>query len=491
MSQPIQVKATKRFLNNLKNTDKPMLFRELRELIGELERKSGLSEGTARNIKSLKGTIRDTGKTRGLSIQEWKMTRRARLIFDYSETLNLIDFAADDTHTAVEALDRLSKEEFGAVLDTLDFVSPQFASLLIEPEHSSLFGEEISGGDREGYVDERFDEWLRFLDSPQIKVRDSILKSIVKDRSHSVHLVIGGPGTGKTMVLIDLAYQFALTTNIEPDLDLPTSVRHYVESSQLNIPGVREIGGDVWIIDDPASFDTLENAVQSARKSDIPIVIGIDPTQWHGRRTIDKFYHFLESEEIKRYELQLCYRQGGVIGKKAIPLIQGFLDKSSAFAKEERILAERAMAFDWEQVCLKGLTFSDEAGHFSFFEENYDLESEFFEQLKLAAEFESYRNWPKVLISYVDKDQVPRKVKSAIARAKKEFPDLTIREREYRKVNDVRGAEYETVLMLVTEKQLDQLNRGIKGASTPEWEGATSLLTFFTRAQNRLAIFKI
>lgn len=124
MTTQLRVRATKRFHNSLKDADKPTIFRELRELIVELERKSGLRDGLAKNIKSLSGAIRDTGKTRGLSIQEWKITKRSRLVFDYSGVLNLIDFAADDTHTAVENLDRLSREQFGAVLDTLEDVSP-------------------------------------------------------------------------------------------------------------------------------------------------------------------------------------------------------------------------------------------------------------------------------------------------------------------------------------------------------------------------------
>lgn len=491
MTTQLRVRATKRFHNSLKDADKPTIFRELRELIVELERKSGLRDGLAKNIKSLSGAIRDTGKTRGLSIQEWKITKRSRLVFDYSGVVNLIDFAADDTHTAVENLDRLSREQFGAVLDTLEDVSPQFLSLLKEPEYSYLFDEEISGGDREVYFEEKFNEWVRFLDAPQIKVRDNILDSLRESRGSSIHLLIGGPGTGKTMVLVDLAFQLALQTGKQPYLQLPTSVREYVENSNLNIPGTRVIDGDVWLIDDPVNFDALEASVHGARVRDVPIVIGIDPTQWHARRSIDKFYKFLEQEGINRYELQLCYRQGGVIGKKAVSLIQSFLDKSSAFAKEERILAERAMASDWEDVCLKGLSFSDESGHFSFSEKSNDLESRFYLDLKLAAEFESVRNWPKVLIGFESKELVPPAVNKAIARAKKDFPNLTIKEREYRKVGDVRGAEYETVLMLLSEHQTSVLNKGIKSAGTPEWEAATAILTFFTRAQNRLSIFTI
>lgn len=491
MAEMTRVRATKRFLNSLKNTDKPILFREIRELLLELERKSGLEAGTARNIKALRGTIRDIGKSRGLSLQEWKMTKRGRLIFDYSGELNLIDFAADDTHTAVEKLDRLSREEFGAILDSLDFVSPEFDSLLIEPEYTTIFGEMVTGGDRERYLDERFDEWVRFLDNPQVKVRDRILSSITNGEGSSIHLVIGGPGTGKTMVLIDLAYQIALSTELKPLLELPTSVRDYVERSGLNIPGMREFDGDVWLVDDPVNFEALERTIEEAHQQNHSVVIGIDPTQWHGRRSIDKFYRFLDQADLNRYELQLCYRQGGVVGKKAISLIQSFLDKSSAFAKEERILAERAMAADWEQICLKNLSFSDQEGHFNFFEENYDLQKTFYEQLELAAKFQSYRNWPKVLFSYSSKDSIPPEVHAAIASAKQDFPELTIREREYRKVGDVRGAEYETVLLLLTGEQIGILNRGIKSASTPEWEAATSILTFLTRAQNRLSIFQI
>lgn len=486
----VKVQATKRFSDNFNMcADKGVIIREIAELLIELERKSGLREGNARNIKTLRGPIRDVGKRHGLSLQEWKLTKRSRLVFDFSEALNLIDFAPDDTHTAVEDLDRLSNAQLGKVLDSLSPVSAGFRKLISEKYEVEVAVESLSGEDRSLYDFEPFDEWIRFLDKPQLKVRDEILSDLVKGTSPGIHVLLGGPGTGKTMVLIDLALEYELATGITPTLRLPAGVKHYVTESGQFLPSLYSSGSSVVLIDDPATFEELEKTVVREKALGHTVVIGIDPTQWHARRTIEKFSKFMNLNDVKRHELSFCYRQGGVVGRQAVALVQKFLSQSSAFAAEERVFAERSLASDWEKLCLEDITFADEDGHFNLYENDYDLETVFFEQLQKAASFQTARNWPKVLIGCPNKNALPDCVKKALERAAVLYPELKPRIREFRQVTEVRGTEYETVLVVIDPSQLQTLRKGVKAASTPDWERATSLLAFFTRAENRLAIF--
>lgn len=486
----VQIQATKRFSDNFNMcADKGVIIREISELLIELERKSGLHQGTARNIKTLRGSIRDVGKQYGLSLQEWKLTKRSRLIFDYSDCLNLIDFAPDDTHTAVEELDRLSNSQLGRVLESLSPVANGFRKLVVDKYAGDVANETLLGEDRSLYDFEPFDEWIRFLDKPQLKVRDEILADLVKGTAPGVHVLLGGPGTGKTMVLIDLALEYELATGITPTLRLPAAVKHYVSDSGQFLPSLYSSDSSVVLIDDPATFDELEKTVVRERTLGHTVVIGIDPTQWHARRTIEKFSKFMDMKDVTRHELSFCYRQGGLVGRQAISLIQQFLSKSSAFGAEERVFAERALASNWEKLCLEDITFADNDGHFNLYEQDYDLEAEFFEQLQQAASFQTARNWPKVLIGCPYKNYLPEGVKKALERAAVLYPELKPRIREFRQVTEVRGTEYETVLLIIDPIQLQTLRRGVKAASTPEWESATSLLAFFTRAENRLAIF--
>lgn len=487
-----EIELTDRFLKSFDAcADKPMVFREIAELLLELDRKSGKEKGTARNIKSLTGPIRDQGQKHGLALQEWKLTQRARLIFDYSTHLRIIDFANDDTHTVVEKLNKLSPSTLNKIFSSFTPASARFLELVNRHLVGRSIEGEIEGSDRHVFTEEHFDEWTRFLDRPQIKVRDAVLSSVLSSKEPQLHFILGGPGTGKTMVLIDLAVQFELLTGEVASLQLPTSVREYVEKTSPEVLGTRVEESKLVLIDDPSTFDVMTQRINRAQHLDSHVVVAIDPTQWHERKTIEQFHKYLERTSLTRHELQLCYRQGGLVGGKAIEMVKYFLEHSSAFAAEEKVQLERDQASEWENLCLRDIKFSDQGGHFSLYDDP-DLASAALElELLKAMEFETYRSWPKVLIGSVDKDELPAKIKKVLKSVLGKYPQLTTRFRSFKQVTEVRGTEYETVILLVTSLQLARLKTGIIGAGTADWTSLSPLLAFLTRAENRLAIIVV
>jgi hypothetical protein len=453
------------------------------------------------NIKTLSGTIRQRGAKQGLALAEWKMTIRSRLVFDAgSSELKVIDFATDDTHTVVEELDVLSNHAFAEILATLapvpDWVSniiAHYATAVPSFEIESFQDDPDDSRDREQFIEQRFNDWIRFLDTHQEEVRDRLILNLSSADSPDVHILLGGPGTGKTMILLDLANSHALYSDEEPSLILPSGVKHYVESLDPLIPGLHNgLDGGVILLDDPETFEKMRDCVDAAQSLNKHIVIAIDPTQWHKRRTIEKFHGFLEKTRHVRYELTNAYRQGEGVGGPAMSLTKSFLRKSSAFAADYRFDGERSQAQEWEKLCLDEIKFADVDGTWEIYTDaDGDILAHVRQELEAIQTFQTERNWPKTLIGWQFKKHLPSGVKALLEEAKASYPKFTYRVRSYGQVEEIRGTEFESVLLFITHRQMELLLRGIRGAGTDDWELVTPLLTFFSRAENRLAIFVV
>ena len=452
------------------------------------------------NIKTLSGTIRQRASKHGLALAEWKMTVRSRLVFDAgSSELKIVDFAATDTHTVVESLDALSNRAFYEVLNSIAPVPDWVAGILEHYETKTYsnatvtlfpgFGE---SRDRTQFIEQRFDDWIHFLDSDQEEIRDELIQNLSQEDGPQIHVLLGGPGTGKTMVLLDLANSYFLFSELEPSVLLPTGVRHYVESLDPTTPGLANpFGEGVVLLDDPETFEKMRDEVEFAISQGRSIVIAIDPTQWHKRRTIEQFHSFLAKTRHSRYELKNAYRQGAGVGGPAMNLVKSFLRKSSAFAADFRFDGERSQAQEWEKLCLDEISFTDVDGTMTVYDNERDLLKNVQLELERIQTFQTERNWPKTLVGWQFKKHLPSGVLSLLEQAKSNHPKFSYRIRSYGQVEEIRGTEFESAILFITHRQWQLLETGIRGAGTDDWELVTPLLTFLSRAENRLAIFVV
>lgn len=498
----MEILASKRFVDKFDRCVRKMLILdEVRQLSQELESLRAGGALRSGNIKNLVGAIRERGKKSGFALDEWRMTLRARIVFDSSsDALRLVDFADDDTHTVVEALDRLKPGELASILNSVEPLPALMAELWVrlnQEVSDEEFFEVVSGDshlnmDRSIFTEEHFNEWIKFLDTPQEKIRDEILIALSGDLGHEVHFILGGPGTGKTMVLLDLASCYPLYADDEPNLILPAGVKHYVRAHDPYIPGLDgNPSAPVWLLDDPETFEIMVQRINEARVRKAKIVVAIDPSQWHKRRTIEKFHAYLEGHQHHRYELSKGYRQGGGVGGPAVQLVRNFLTKSSAFAADARFDLERTQASLWEELCLNQIEFADQSGILRIYDDSEDVLADLMSELREMQTFENYRNWPKTLVGWTSKTNLPPGVEKVLAEVQKEYPGFQYRKRAYQQVMEVRGTEYDSAVLFVTAEQWGYLRSGIRGAGTEAWELVTPLLTFLTRAENRLAIFVV
>jgi hypothetical protein len=300
-------------------------------------------------------------------------------------------------------------------------------------------------------------------------------------------MIIGGAGTGKTMVLLQLAWRLRHVHNLEVRLDLPKGLKEqlkYTQSLEWYEPG----RSGIHLLDDPLIFENVTSLLASAKAQSRPLVFAIDPTQWEDKKVREKFASFLQKTELTEYTLLKSYRQGGQIGHEVKALATHFLRHSSYRADTGLVKQQIESANYWETICLTKMTFSDDLGFFKVYRsfERDSYKEDLTEIFSRALEYENYRsNWPRVLVA--SDYSIPEEIE-VFLKDVQDRQNPTTRLRKYHEAASVRGTEFENVVLLLNYADWSLIQKGKTGLSAPEWEKCLSVLTFMSRAENQLAI---
>jgi hypothetical protein len=388
-------------------------------------------------------------------------------------------------------MNRWPKSKISNVINSIHPADQSFVKLLSDKDMFFAF-EGVDGGQRSRFEEQYFNEWLTFLDQPQIQIRDEIVKAVQTNLTgFECTLLLGGPGTGKTVVLTSAANQLA-KLGMNSRFEVPPGVKDQLIATGNFLPRSNQ-NWNAFFLDDPIALDDLEEAIVETRSLNRQLIVAIDPTQWRERKTIERFHELLRTEKPKILELRHGYRQGGAIGREAVKMVHTFLKKSSAYSEQSKRDSERAKAKRWENLCLKELNFSDNNGTWIIGSQaadgNYLVKA--LQAFDLAAEFKSEKTWPNVLVALSNPNNLPPGLRTLENYAKHKYPKLNIRHSSYRDVQKIRGTEFEAVIMFISEEDWSPLVKGLIGAKTTEWERVSQILTFFTRAENVLAILPV
>jgi hypothetical protein len=351
-----------------------------------------------------------------------------------------------------------------------------------------------SGGDRFKFPQEKTREWLTFLDVQQRKISGEIFESISSSSGYKLHLLLGGAGTGKTMVLRDLAYKMRLETGHFAQLRVPPGVRQFLLSEGSDIPGLPPFEGtyNAILLDDPITISDAIESIDDAKRLKVPIVIAIDPIQWHERRSIEKFEKLLKSEDPTEYVLSVNYRQGQKVGQPAIQAIKNFRLRTSEFTDRFREQINKSKAAKFEYISLDSVKFAEDAGTYAFYSQEEFTPKNILNEFLRVGRFVTERQWPKVLIGTETKASYPFGVPTLIDLYQSEVDDtFRFRQRAFSQYREVRGTEYEAVIIFIRRSTWSLIVEGLEGAKADDWELLNAPLTFLTRAENRCVVFEI
>lgn len=476
---------TSRFRERLKNDDATSKSHLLTHLLDI----SSSSVSTKNRNYLTEGKLGQISKELGILIRKERLSRKGRILFYQDERgTHLIDY--DWTHSSVDFLESQSKPSLRNLI-TNDTPNPELDKWLQAAGRGNLESLRLShGANRDTYAEELGDEWIRFLDAEQSLVRESLFIKLLEAESSGTHLILGGAGTGKTMVLLDLAWKLIHEAGLKVKLDLPEGVREYLAKSEESYWFQRANSGSIVLLDDPRSFDYMDSAIKSAKQNGQQIVVAIDPTQWTDKRTREKFWHFLSFKGHQIYELTTAYRQGGAIGKQSLQLLAGFYDNASMFADASKVAVDRAKAEYWENLCLRNVKHVDDLGFFVVheIESEEDLRQKLTLELKGVLEFETYRRWPKLLVGAPDRLNLPIGSFELLSEFESQF-NLRSQIRSFSEVLKIRGTEFESVVIFLERSSFQRICQGPTSLGGPDYQVLTQPLTFLTRAENRLAIF--
>lgn len=372
-----------------------------------------------------------------------------------------------------------------------DPLPPQFLPAV----RSKLFPPDVA----EVHVDygaERTADWIYWLDDEQAeagsRIAASIEQAILEERPVMEGL-FGGPGTGKTTILVWL---LKALTDLEPggfDLDVrlvaPISVVNQIENStgwrldrfQLRLEDSYEAKSpDVILIDDPQSIADIDEV--HARHPSSSLVFGFDPLQMGESITDATLHAWLDALGATAQWFGSCYRQKRVVGEASkhvadvVAASSPFLrsDKIDVYRDERSVLTEQANRVNFVNPSGRVATVlaPDWDEWESYWRTMYDLRR----QGRL------WNHWPPLLIIQDPEAEVPD---NWLRRA----DSVATHRISTNELETVKGLEYQHVLLVLGHDLYSSLQDGFTGSGQAQYNRFRLFRIPFSRAKDSLVTF--
>jgi Txe/YoeB family toxin of Txe-Axe toxin-antitoxin module len=434
----------------------------------------------------------------GVSAFRFKVTSGDRLIVVVEgDTLILADIGDHDVMDEYSKMPRLARDEDLKKATVIGGTFKKLLNLALSSKNKEVNSpapldiSNVLTGDVEGddsrwlYEAELSNEWIHFLDDEQAKISETLFqKLVVPSDEMSVEFVMGGPGTGKTVVLLNLA------TNLDQagravSFEASPNVIKYLSSGGQNVPGANKGFGPgvVALIDDPASSKLLADSLRKAKSAGCrAIVIGFDPLQWHERKMEANFKKICESVSYQFYPLNTCYRQSGGVGGKTLELTEKIYQSSSRYLDSLKQQAERQELQPYIDLSL-GMSFVDDSGRFVSYDTDIDQNYRI-EITRFRARIDRWTHTSP--IAFVYDDDLPKEFVKSL---KNDASGLNRTEIPLSKYRDIRGVEFQELFLFVTSEFWNDLNTGKMGVGSEEWEKLACLHTILSRPKDSLTLY--
>lgn len=475
----IKVEWTSRFKNNYERYNGQRA--KIRSRINELTKKITEEPTTwLRNMEKLKDPV--------ANIYRDKVTDGDRLIFSPSDGLLLVDVGP---HEIMEEFQNLGNQQKRDILKDksqipdwffLEFDSATSSeNTFIDTSDNPKFDNSEM---RWLYEEELSDAWIQFLDKQQSEIKERIFDEVKSPGTFGFHLLLGGAGTGKTVVLLNLALSLAsVGRNVVCQFN--EQVIKYLNSGSQRVPGagLSMQPGAVVLLDDPMSFSVLRQKLIEARKVEArALVVALDPFQWVERRVYEKFNELIELSGPTQYTLDVCYRQSNAVGKQAINYTKTVLDKTSPFIIESKIENHKKEIDPLRQICVENVSFVDSGGRYRFYDsnlnENFSLEFN-----RFLARDDKWTHWHPMLIIF---DPTGTTMPDSWV---EKIRGNNVLYKSLNQISKIRGSEFQEIFLLLSEKTWQKLQEGVLGAGAFDWEHLLGLHTVLTRSKDTTVIF--
>jgi len=453
----------------------------IRARVNELRRRMQDEPTTwLRNMEKLQDPV--------AAIYRDKVSEGDRLIFSPTDGLLLVDVGPHEVMEEFQGLgNKIRREILADKSNVPEWFLKEFSNQteISNPLIASKSGAGFDNSEMRWLYEEELNEaWLQFLDTQQAQLKDAIFETLKNPGDFDFHLILGGAGTGKTVVLLNLALSLrSAGRNVVCQFN--EQVIKYLNSGKQRVPGagLAMQPGAVVLLDDPMSFSVLRQKLAEARKAEArALVVALDPFQWVERRVYEKFDELIEISQPIQHGLDVCYRQSNAVGKLAIDYTKSILDKTSPFIIDSKIADHKKQLDPLKRICVDSVTFVDNGGRYKLYEseltKNFDKEFD-----RFLTRDDKWTHWHPMLIIF---DPSGTSMPQAWI---DKIKGNNILYKSLNQVDKIRGSEFQEIFVLLGEKTWKKLQEGVPGAGAVDWERLLSLHTVLTRSKDTTVIF--
>jgi len=362
------------------------------------------------------------------------------------------------------------------------------SSVKTKPNNLNIGGIRISEQSAEGdsrwlYEEELDERWVTFLDDEQVRISEELTRLLSdQDMDFQVFLLMGGPGTGKTMILQNIAeklYRMGRAVTLQ----MSEPVRKYLESGGAKLPGLNlEVTeGTILLIDDPETSRHLISDLRRGKSRGVrAVVIATDPLQWLEKQSLEDFEKIQDSYKTSTFTLWTCYRQTLNVGKAAIDFTQEIINLQ---------LARQNTKFDKVDKDLEkyldlsgGMEYVDDGGSFNLIR---NVQEKHMEEIlgNFRARYDRWKHFSPICIVY--DDQIPRQIRNQV----KQFSDgLNRSEVTLNQVSRIRGQEFQEMIVFLNESTWNRIHLSDQGSKSGTLEIALQLHIALSRPKDRLYV---
>jgi hypothetical protein len=447
-----------------------------------------------------RGLERLTAVQGSMQVYRDVLTTGDRIVFVLKNNYSIV-LVDIGNHDVMREYGNLNKKIRNQDLATAKVASETFmnyVALRTNTEKKDSFGAEILEILLEGefvkqerllYVEELGSPWVTYLDLPQKYLLSNLLNKISSPSENmTIDFVIGGAGTGKTVILHALALELR-NRRIPTSFDLKDQVAKYLKSGDEPIPGyqIEPIPSSILLVDDPLSLEELKLKIRKARSAKCrAVVVAFDPLQWHDRDMEKKIDLVCERNPHQTHVLRVCYRQSGLVGEKASKITRSIFSRTSKWSAKSEVkkLKNETSAF---LTLSLDMEFVDSDGFLTIYSDDTNNPVDYERELnRFRSRKDLWEHWHP--IAFVIEDEISSKIKTKI---KKTAIGLNRTEIKLSNYQTIRGVEYQEVFLFISQRYWDEVLTGIEGASPQQWKKLTCLHTILSRPKDGLTIFVV
>jgi hypothetical protein len=333
------------------------------------------------------------------------------------------------------------------------------------------------------YSEEIYPEWIYFLEDEQYKVLEDIFDSILSG-GKQIHFILGGPGTGKSCILLNLLKIF-IDGEINTGLVMSDSLISYIEKSTnttISTYCVDLYNHDpleVMLIDDPQNLKQSINWPE-ARSN----VIAFDPLQLPRDLTDEELDDLLAKRKIKTHELTDCYRQKENVGIETKNIVD-IIAKSTPFLRKDKIINFNNKRKKITKLS-NDLNFINPHGYTKIYRNANSSDVEFEVDRILQYKYLMWNHCPGLLFLFLGGNLTEEMINPIFSSISSSYVKSLFLGSD---IESIKGLEFQHVFIFMDHQQLDELELGFKGSGQKTYHERRLLRIPFSRAKDSLVVF--